>query len=139
MAEETHMDGLRTYIRLLRQSQRVSQEQLADAIGLSRRAFIYWETGQTDDIKLTPIVKAIDYLHAPIEHVQQLVATEATAAEGEQLAQAWLANHKQPIQIERTSDVHATDEVRAAIVKMRAELERLERKLDDVAERKNAD
>lgn len=139
MAEETHMDGLRAYIRLLRQSQRVSQEQLADAIGLSRRAFIYWETGQTDDIKLTPIVKAIAYLRAPIEHVQQLVATEATAAEGEQLAQAWLANDQQPVKIERTPEANAIDEVRAAIVKMRAELERLERKLDSVVERKNAD
>lgn len=139
MAEETHMDGLRAYIRLLRQAQRVSQEQLADAIGLSRRAFIYWETGQTDDIKLTPIVKAIAYLRAPIAHVQQLVATEATAAEGEQLAQAWLANDQQPVKIERTPEANATDEVRAAIVKMRAELERLERKLDSVVERKNAD
>lgn len=81
-------DAIRSYIITLRTRQDISQEDVADAIGLTRRAYIYWEKKTTRDIKLPIVVKALEAVNGWVGHLGQL----ATASENEarDLANAWL-------------------------------------------------
>lgn len=85
------MEALRIYIRELRKARGITQEGLADAMGLSLRGLTRWEAGQTDEIKSGPLFKAIDYLKAPMTHVQQLISNTAMSIDEVQaLVRDWL-------------------------------------------------
>ncbi len=66
------MDAVRGYLRELRVGRQISQDELADAMGLSRKALIDWEMGRTGDIKSTPLFKAIEYLRGAFTDIAQL-------------------------------------------------------------------
>lgn len=85
------MNTVQAYIKELRVGRRISQEELADIIGLSRRALIDWESGKTEGIKDAPLFRAIDTLRAGLHHVHYLAThPEITIEQAVSLARAWL-------------------------------------------------
>lgn len=66
------MDAVRGYLRELRVGREISQDELAEVMGLSRKALIDWEMGRTGDIKSTPLFKAVEYLRGAISDIAQL-------------------------------------------------------------------
>lgn len=81
-------DAIRAYIAALRLGQGYSQDVLADAIGMARRTYIAWETGETKDIKAPPIIRAIKFLGGAFGHLAEL--DNATEEEAGQKARDWL-------------------------------------------------
>lgn len=60
--------GVRNRIRDLREDHDLTQQQLADAIGITQRKYSYLETGTqqlTDEI----LVKLADYYHVSIDYL----------------------------------------------------------------------
>lgn len=88
-AEGNVMDAVRAYLREMRIGRRISQDELADAIGLSRRALIDWEMGRTEDIKSGAMIKAIAYLRGAVFDIATLV--DASLDRGIELAKERLA------------------------------------------------
>ena len=79
--------------------------------------------------------RAIVYLRASTEHVQQLVLTDAPAEEGQRLARARLDDE---VELPSNYSDHgaAEDSARQALIaiqKMRTELDRLEQRLESSA------
>jgi transcriptional regulator with XRE-family HTH domain len=52
-------EPLRLYLRELRDKQGITQQEAADNIGLSLRAFSDWETGKSDDIKSRHLIRLV--------------------------------------------------------------------------------
>lgn len=65
---------LRKYLRLLRNERSASQKDLADAMGLSLRALVDWESGKTDDVKSIPLSRALTFLKGSFEDVDELLS-----------------------------------------------------------------
>jgi transcriptional regulator with XRE-family HTH domain len=83
------MEAVRAYLRELRVGRQVSQDELADAIGLSRRALIEWEMGRTEDIKTGIVLRAIQHLSGVAGDLMELL--DATVDRGVELARQRLA------------------------------------------------
>lgn len=81
------MDGVREYIKTLRNSKGLSQKKLASIMGWGERTYIKFETGETDDIKLQPLALALDYLGGSPAHVHRLILEQSSAEGGRALAQ----------------------------------------------------
>jgi transcriptional regulator with XRE-family HTH domain len=84
------MDALRAYIREIRIGRKVTQDELAEAMGLSRRTLIDWEMGRTEEVKSVPLFRAISYLGASAGDVHYLALAGSNAEEGRKMAQARL-------------------------------------------------
>lgn len=96
-------DALRAYISTLRSVQGYSQDAVADSIGIARRTYIAWETGETKDIKAPLIIRAIKLLGGAFGHLADL--DEATEEEAERKAREWLKmTPEERAQVER---IHA--------------------------------
>jgi transcriptional regulator with XRE-family HTH domain len=85
-ASQSTNDLLRAYIIKLRNAKDLTQDGTAKKIGLSRRAYLDWETGVTDEIKLSFFMRLINLLGGSLEDVSFLLAGQATAADVERLA-----------------------------------------------------
>lgn len=83
------MEAVREYLKALRMGRGISQDALADAVGLSRRAWINWENGETEDIKTGVMLKAIRAVQGAITDVEALA--DASIDEGIKLARTRLA------------------------------------------------
>src|SRR5262245_18601858 len=81
-------EAIRAYIITLRTGQGISQEKVAEAVGLTRRGYIMWETGETRDIKLPTVIKALEAVRGWACHLSQLATANETDAR--ELAGAWL-------------------------------------------------
>lgn len=82
------MAAVRGYLRKLRRSQGISQEELARHMGLSRRALIDWEMGRTRTIKSGALFGAVSFLRASVDVVRSLLTdTELTESDGEHYAE----------------------------------------------------
>lgn len=130
MAQKESQDGLRAYLRALRMGRKETQAGLADAIGLSRRAYIDWETGETHELKTGPLIRAIIHLRASLRHVEHLVGSSATAKEGAALAEEWLgASAERRLQELSETDPGSVAKAIEDLRALRAGLERLERQI----------
>lgn len=79
-------EGLRGYIKTLRDLRDKTQEETADLVGISRRTYQDWERGVIDTIKgsvLLRIIKALDGSFAALEH---LVDDDTTFEDGKDIA-----------------------------------------------------
>jgi transcriptional regulator with XRE-family HTH domain len=145
------MAGVRGYLRELRQRKRISQKALAEAIELSLRAFVDWETGETEDLKGGPLVRAVVFLEGNWEHIQHLVETGASEEEGREVAARWLREQHEaahpPPRRESTTKPGSDSDVRsrqiaekyghdhdidllAVIEELRADIRRLEQRIE---------
>jgi transcriptional regulator with XRE-family HTH domain len=84
-----YAEALRGFISHLRKEQDVSQRALAEAIGVARGTYIAWETGETKDLKVPLMVRALRFFGVPLDHLEGL-ATVDTEEEGRELADKWL-------------------------------------------------
>lgn len=84
-----YADALRGYISHLRERQDVPQWKLAEAMGIARNTYLAWETGETKDLKVPRLVRALRFFGVPLEYLEQLGAAE-TEEQGRQLAEEWL-------------------------------------------------
>lgn len=66
-------DALRGFVIRLRDGRGVSQDKLADAIGMPRRTYIAWETGEIKDLKAPPLLKILQELGVPSLWLERLV------------------------------------------------------------------
>ncbi|KAB8140739.1 helix-turn-helix transcriptional regulator [Chloroflexia bacterium SDU3-3] len=82
-------DALRLYLITLRSRQNISQDKVADTIGMARRTYKAWELGETKDIKVPWAVRAIKFLGGSLEHLG--ILDTVSEEEGEKLALDWLA------------------------------------------------
>lgn len=71
-------ESLRRYLRLLRNERGASQKELADAMGLSLRALVDWESGKTDDIKSIPLARALAFLQSSFADVEELLSISSS-------------------------------------------------------------
>ena len=86
---EHDTDPLRAYIKTLRKGRHISQEHLADQVGMGRRTYVAWERGETKTLKSHYAQAMIRTLSGAPEHLDQLDRLSADAARD--LAAAWLA------------------------------------------------
>lgn len=84
-----YSEALRGFIAHLRRESKVSQQALADEIGVARNTYIAWERGGTKDLKVPLMIKALRFFGVPLEHLEALGQVD-TEEEGQQLAAAWL-------------------------------------------------
>ena len=75
-------NNLRRYLQILRKKRGVSQKDLADAMGLSLRAIVDWETGSTDDIKSVPLTRALEFLQGSFADIEELTLLRDDDEEG---------------------------------------------------------
>jgi DNA-binding XRE family transcriptional regulator len=59
-----NMDGMGDRIKMLRESKGLTQQQLAEIVGVTRAAIAQWEASDHVDIKLQPWLKLLDALGA---------------------------------------------------------------------------
>ena len=81
-------DAIRTYVIHLRTQQRISQDSVATAAGLTRRGYIMWETGDIKDIKLPVLLKVLEAVGGWVAHLRNL--DNASEEDANALAAAWL-------------------------------------------------
>lgn len=86
------MDGLRTYLIELRIFRRITQKQLSKAMGLSERALLDWESGKTQDLKSTSLIKAISFLRASFDDAIYLIQHNSTSIDGKKMAEDLITN-----------------------------------------------
>lgn len=79
-------DGVRAYLRDLRIGQKHTYTAFAKQIGLSRRALVGWEMGETEELKQGPLLRALTILQASIDHLKQLTGPDADVEMGRRLA-----------------------------------------------------
>lgn len=79
--------AIRGYILRLRGARDVTHEELAEAIGLSRRAYFDWANGTTPDLKASSMCAAFRYLGGSFDHLRDLARPTATHADGAEMAE----------------------------------------------------
>lgn len=120
MAES--MAGVRGYLRELRKSVGVSQEALAEHIGLSRRALIEWEMGRTATLKSAQLFRAVAYLKAPIDEVLELFSKpDLTEEEGKEIASRLTPDERQ--EAFAAADALTDEELRRFIMELNKDRE----------------
>lgn len=96
------VNGVRAYLRTLRKGRKMSQEGLARAMGFTKRALQDWEGGQTDELKTSFLVRALEVLQGSFDDIRSLVLDNASVAEGRRVAIERLSigddvQHSQPL------------------------------------------
>lgn len=79
-------DGLRAYVRERRRWRNLTQEQLAEKIGMSLRAYTDWERGKRPTIKSTLLTQIVEALGAAPEHVAELLSRSVPPERARELA-----------------------------------------------------
>lgn len=92
-------EGVRAYLRTLRQERGISHQRLAKAIGYNKRSLIGWEQGVakkgTNELRQTVFVRAVVALGGSWDHIVEIVKTDAGAARGEELALSCLSEKQE--------------------------------------------
>lgn len=79
------------YLREIRIQRGLSQEALAQAMGLSLRQVNRWENGGSDMVAADALLKAVDFLGASLEQTKFLIIhNNFSADEGRRRASEWL-------------------------------------------------
>lgn len=84
-----YADALRGYLSHLREQRGIPQWQLAEAMGIARNTYISWETGETRDLKVPRLIRALRFFGVPLDYLEKLGEAE-TEEEGRKLADDWL-------------------------------------------------
>lgn len=79
-------EGLRAYAKERRRRNKLTQEQLAEKIGMSLRAYTDWERGKRSTIKSTLLTKMVEVLEAAPEHIAELLSKPVTPQRARELA-----------------------------------------------------
>ncbi len=80
------MIALRIYLRELRTRRNISQEDLANAIGISRQQLMRWENGKTTALRGDALIKSLAFLDGSFEDAVYLVSNSINDNDGYNLA-----------------------------------------------------
>lgn len=83
------MDAVAVYLREIRRGRGLTQEALAEAVGVSKRTIERVERNE-GDVTVPTFTRMIVTMHASPEDVTYLATTDSTQEEARDLAQAWL-------------------------------------------------
>lgn len=83
-------DAMRSYITALRKGRGLSQDALAERIGMNPRTYLAWETGKIQDIKAPFLLKAVEVLRGSADHLVRLADDRLGPEDGRDLADAIL-------------------------------------------------
>lgn len=83
-------DGMRMYIATLRKGRGITQEDLAERIGMNARTYLAWETGKIQDIKAPFLLRAVDVLHGSADDLIRLADDAMGIDAGKELAEVIL-------------------------------------------------
>lgn len=113
-------DGLRAYIEGVRRRRGIKQEDLAEQVGLSIRAYRYWLSTPSRSAKIDWLAPAIEVLGAEMRHVQMLLASSNNGSV--QQGQALVDELFSPDQRQRAEQIvneHGDDRIVRATTAMR--------------------
>jgi transcriptional regulator with XRE-family HTH domain len=82
-------DAIRGFVVALRKHSGLSQDKLAERIGMPSRTYLAWETGETKDIKVPYLLKALQVLEAPFAYLEHLI--DKRYEDGARLADRWIS------------------------------------------------
>jgi len=80
-------DPLRAYVLTLRKTAKLSQTAVAKKIGVTRRAYIAWETGETGDLRLQVARKLMHAVGGSLDHLDEL--DDMSVEQATDLARNW--------------------------------------------------
>lgn len=89
---QVSFEGLRGFVRELRKGRKVSQPDLAEAIGMSPRTYKAWELGNTETIKTHFVIRAVRYLHSNLDLLAD-IDDKTTFEQGAQIAREWVESN----------------------------------------------
>lgn len=109
-----------SYLRALREARHLSRAQVAAEAGTNEAQIVRIEKGEIDT-RSSLLLRFAHYVRASADQLMQLVVNEdATAEDGQDLADVWLSHVAE----------YDDRDVLAVIREMRAELDRLEDRVD---------
>lgn len=115
--------ALRAYIVQLRNLRGITQEELADAMGMARRSYLAYERGETEDIKSGPLGLAFRKLRAPFSVLRDLSAPMATEETGRRLAEDRVKAEQELEETEALLQTITPEELDALLAERERELE----------------
>lgn len=89
------VDGLRAYVEYVRLAREVSQATLAAEMGFTERAYSFWLSGQTKELKQGSLLRLIVFLDLSVEDIARLDQKKSTPEEGVELAKQLLNTEEQ--------------------------------------------
>lgn len=66
---DAYMETLEQRIKRLREGNKLSQQQVADRVGVSRVAVTKWESGQTANLKLSNLISLCELFNISVEEL----------------------------------------------------------------------
>lgn len=80
-------NAIRAYLRELRARRRMTQQQVADGIGVSVLSWKKYERGKTEDPQSSFLLRAVQVLNGSFDHLRELADECATEEDGRRLAE----------------------------------------------------
>lgn len=97
------MDAVAVYLREIRRGRGLTQEALAEAVGVSKRTIERVERNE-GDVTVPTFTRMIVTIHASPEDLTYLATADVTQQEARDLAQAWLQGPGQKKRLQRWSE-----------------------------------
>jgi transcriptional regulator with XRE-family HTH domain len=87
--QDVGSDGIRAYIRALREHQGIGRKALAEGMGIRMGTLADWEDGRTSSIPAAALVRAVTYLGATVDDLDRITSASSDhEVIGQQLAEA---------------------------------------------------
>jgi transcriptional regulator with XRE-family HTH domain len=83
-------DAMRAHLARLREGQEISQEKIAEVLGMTRKSWGDYERGHTLDLRYGDVMIVFRYLKGSFSDMPKLTYEGVTAEEGRRLADARL-------------------------------------------------
>lgn len=83
------METMGERIKQLREARKLTQEQLGEAVGVSKSAVSQWEDGSTKNIKLTTFLRLVEALGTDERYLIWGAGREPPGAEGTGASGRW--------------------------------------------------
>lgn len=116
------MDAVAAYLREIRRGRGLTQEGLAEAVGVSKRTIERVERNE-GDVTVPTFTRMIVTMHASAEDVTYLATEDVTQEEARDLAQAWLRGMGRSSDLQRWNDSEGqagrTDQVMRVVTGLR--------------------
>lgn len=131
------MDAVAVYLREIRRGRGLTQEALAEAVGVSKRTIERVERNE-GDITVPTFTRMIVTIHASPDDVTYLATANVTPEEGRDLAQSWLQGTGRQKELPRQNGTQVqtghTERVMQVLIRLRElEAEQLFEVLDVIS------
>ena len=130
----SEIDGVRAYVRAIREARGISQASAAKALEIGLRTYTDWENGRTVDFKFRNMARLASVIGASVEEIADLELSASSADIGREFAAKWMSQRwpdKEQTLIAQDDEqgVDLLGEIRA----LQAEVRGLSTRIDRVA------